>query len=192
MSWLDPLHEQISYLPPWQRYGFLLLPVLFIFFIFYYSSYRGKSGRISQLKKEIRTLELEFNRVRQLAVRLSELKEEHNQLRELLNELVAQLPDSKEIPELLIQISKLGKRSGLEFTLFKPEPEQPKGFYVEIPIKMEMIGGYHEVAKFFERVSKMSRIVNITNIRIGEPKVEDGLVLLRTNCVAVTFRSLTP
>jgi type IV pilus assembly protein PilO len=148
--------------------------------------------QIRDLTQEIKKMEVELTKAWRTAGKLSELKNRRIELKALLEELVAQLPDTKEIPELLIQISQLGKKSGLEFTLFKPKPEQPAEFYVKIPIEMEMKGGYHNLAKFFDRVGNLSRIVNITNIRIADPKVEGKDVILKANCLAFTFRSLTP
>ena len=81
----------------------------------------------------------------------------------------AQLPDKKEIPQLLTTISSLGKESGLNFLLFRPKPEVPKEFYAEIPVEIQVEGSYHEVASFFSRVGNLDRIVNITNVIMEKP-----------------------
>ncbi len=99
----------------------------------------------------------------------------------------AQLPDKKEIPQLLTTISSLGKESGLNFLLFRPKPEVPKEFYAEIPVEVKVEGGYHEVASFFSRVGNLDRIVNITNVAMEKPKDEGEKILLTTSCLATTF-----
>jgi len=99
----------------------------------------------------------------------------------------AQLPDKKEIPQLLTTISSLGKESGLNFLLFRPKPEVPKEFYAEIPVEIKVEGGYHEVASFFSRVGNLDRIVNITNVIIEKPKDQGGKMILTTSCLATTF-----
>jgi len=99
----------------------------------------------------------------------------------------AQLPDKKEIPQLLTTISSLGKESGLNFLLFRPKPEVPKEFYAEIPVEIKVEGGYHEVASFFSRVGNLDRIVNITNVIMEKPKDEGEKIILTTSCLATTF-----
>jgi type IV pilus assembly protein PilO len=99
----------------------------------------------------------------------------------------AQLPDKKEIPQLLTTISSLGKESGLNFLLFRPKPEVPKEFYAEIPVEIKVEGGYHEVASFFSRVGNLDRIVNITNVIMEKPKDQSGKMILTTSCLATTF-----
>jgi len=192
VNWLDQLHEQLKPLPSWQRWALPGIPIILIAVLFYYLIYNGKAQQIATLQEEVGKLEADLTEARAKGARLPELKKKHEELKTLLSQLVAQLPDSKEIPDLLMQISGLGRKSGLEFTLFKPQPEQPKEFYAEIPVDIEIKGGYHDLARFFERIGTLSRIVNIRNIRIAEPKLEGENVMLKANCLAMTFRSLRP
>jgi len=99
----------------------------------------------------------------------------------------AQLPDKKEIPQLLTTISSLGKESGLNFLLFRPKPEVPKEFYAEIPVEIQVEGGYHEVASFFSKVGNLNRIVNITNVSMAKRYEEVEKMILSTSCLATTF-----
>ena len=99
----------------------------------------------------------------------------------------AQLPDKKEIPQLLTTISSLGKESGLNFLLFRPKPESPKEFYAEIPVEIKVEGGYHEVASFFSRVGSLDRIVNISNVVMEKPQDQGGKMVVTTSCLATTF-----
>jgi type IV pilus assembly protein PilO len=99
----------------------------------------------------------------------------------------AQLPDKKEIPQLLTTISSLGKESGLDFLVFRPKPEVPREFFAEIPVEIKVEGGYHEVAIFFSRVGNLDRIVNISNVVMEKPQEQDGKMVLTTSCLATTF-----
>ena len=99
----------------------------------------------------------------------------------------AQLPDKKEIPQLLTAISSLGKESGLNFLLFRPKPEVPKEFYAEIPVEIQVEGSYHEVASFFSKVGNLNRIVNITNVSMAKRYEEVEKMILSTSCLATTF-----
>jgi type IV pilus assembly protein PilO len=126
-----------------------------------------------------------------IATRLDELKTRLAALDEMLKVAITLLPETREIPELLTQISQLGLNSGLEFRLFKPEPEKPADFYAEVPVSLAMLGPFHDLARFFDHLSRLSRIVNVTDIKISLAKDRDNQTLT-TNCLLTTFRFLEP
>jgi type IV pilus assembly protein PilO len=95
------------------------------------------------------------------------------------------LPEKEEIPSLLTSISDSGKESGLEFLLFKPKREVKKEFYAEIPVAMKVNGDFHNIAKFFDQVARLSRVVNIRNISMKPVKGNESIV---TACTAVTYK----
>ena len=99
------------------------------------------------------------------------------------------LPEKEEIPSLLTSISRSGQDVGLEFLLFEPKSEVRKEFYAEIPVAMQVRGGYHDLAIFFDKVARLSRIVNIKNIEMGRAK--DSMDL-NTSCTAVTYKFVEP
>jgi type IV pilus assembly protein PilO len=192
MSWLSRIHEQLKPLPFWQRWALTVIPIVFIALLFYFLIYNGKGQQIAALQQEVNSIETILIQAKGKAAALPELKNRHEELEIVLSRLVAQLPETKEIPKLLIEISGLGRKSGLEFILFKPQPEQTKEFYTEIPVDMEIQGRFHDLARFFDQIGKLSRIVNIRNIKISEPKMEGESVKVKANCLALTFRSLRP
>lgn len=99
------------------------------------------------------------------------------------------LPEKEEIPSLLTNVSKSGQDVGLEFLLFEPKPETKKEFYAEIPVAMNIRGDYHNLAVFFDKVARLSRIVNINNITINRGKeIRD----LSASCTAVTYKFVEP
>lgn len=191
---IDPLLDQFKSLPAWQKWA---LPALLFFFIllgYYYLIHQPRSQRIVSLTQELTGLQGELARQRKVAGRLPELRAQLQELDFQLAELVEKLPDGKEIPELLVQVSGLGVQTGLEFTLFKPLPEQHKEFYAEIPVEIEAAGAYHEVARFFDRVGRFPRIINIGKLNMSEPKLLPGAdsVRLKASCLLTTYRSLDP
>jgi type IV pilus assembly protein PilO len=97
------------------------------------------------------------------------------------------LPEKEEIPSLLTSISDSGQQVGLDFLLFEPKPERAKEFYAEIPVAMSIMADYHNLAIFFDQVARLSRIVNIRDIRIGHTKSKDSNEL-STRCTAVTYK----
>jgi len=97
----------------------------------------------------------------------------------------AVLPETKEIPSLLSSISQSGQDAGLEFVLFEPKAEVKKDFYAEIPVSIKVTGSYHNIATFFDNVSRLYRIVNIQNIEMKSGKNDTSL---DTSCTAVTYK----
>jgi len=98
------------------------------------------------------------------------------------------LPKEKEIPKLLKDISALGRNAGLDFLTFKPLADIPKDFYAEIPVTINVRGPYHNMGYFFDQVSKLERIVSVTNVKMSSPKKEGGEMLLNSDCQLVTYR----
>ena len=108
-----------------------------------------------------------------------------------LKEAVAQLPDTKEIPDLLSGISAVARDAGLEIAQFRQRAEVYHDFYAEVPVDILVRGTYFQVEGFFRQVSELKRIVNIGNIIIKAPSVvQSDLVELSTSCSATTFRFL--
>ena len=113
-------------------------------------------------------------------------------LNKKLAKAVKELPDSQQIPELVRRISTIGKKIGLEFLLFKPLDEIKQEFYAEVPVQLKVEGSYHDVATFFDRVGKFSRIVNVRDIHMHTPVERSGRMVLTIEGTAVTYRFLTP
>ncbi len=167
-------------------FGFVgLLIVLFVWQV-----HIPKSNEIKKLEKQIVGLQTKIKANEAKIARLAELKTEVRALRERLRVLTAQLPPETEVSGLLREIQNLVTKSGLSFKLWKPGRRRThsSGLYVEIPISMKLTGGYHRVAGFFDRVSKMTRIVNMLNVSMSGAKVHrNGAISVTTTCTAMTF-----
>ena len=141
-----------------------------------------------QLDKSLK----ELNESRAITRDLETYKGQVKKLEEELTTVLKQLPNEKEVPEILKNISSLGKESHLEFVLFRPKPEEPQQFYAKVPIELILVGSYHNTGLFFDRVSKLSRIINVVDFSIArakEPSRGGGEeVLVRTSCMINTYR----
>jgi type IV pilus assembly protein PilO len=154
--------------------------------LFAWQVYIPKTKEIAKTKQEIVSLKKKLD----LAIRTEKkVKEFRARKAEVLAQFKAALrllPNKKEIPSLLRNITQLGTDSRLEFRLFSPQGEKSKGFYMEIPVNIEVSGNYHDVAVFFDRVGGMDRIVNILNVSMKP--VGTRSTQLNTTCTAVTYR----
>lgn len=140
-----------------------------------------------QKDQEYTKLEQDLNEKKRVAQDPKVFEEKLESVKKELTIKKSQLPDKKEIPQLLTSISSLGKESGLNFLLFRPNPAVPKEFFAEIPVEIQVEGGYHEVASFFSKVGNLDRIVNITNVNMTKSHEEQEKMILKTSCLATTF-----
>jgi len=163
-----------------------LLPLVFFYFIFFEPNRTKISGLESQktsLTQEIKTVEA---RVADLAKFEKELEE----ATAAFKETSALLPQDKEIPKLLKDISALGRSAGLDFLTFRPKAEVPKDFYADVPVDIIISGSYFSVANFFAAVANLPRIVNITNVAFSDIKSVNNRMMTKVTCLATTFRFL--
>lgn len=183
--------EDLSKVPPKQKIFLTVLLCLMVGVGYYYLYYKSASQRIAILEKNLAELQSKIREQEVIARNLPSFQAEVRRLEEQLGLLLGQLPDSAEIPNLLKNISDLGKESGLEFLKFAPGGEKGKGFYAEIPVTISVTGGYHGFALFADKVSHLPRIVNLSDIVFSQPKLAgDGRMQVTVGCTATTFRFL--
>ncbi len=120
------------------------------------------------------------------AVNLEAYKKQLADIQQSFGALLKQLPNKQEMDALITDVNQAGLGRGLQFELFKPESEKQSEFYAELPIKVKVMGGYHDIAAFTSDVAKLSRIVTLHDIAI-EPNKEGVLVMDTT---ARTYRYL--
>jgi len=159
----------------------LLLIGLFIFFI-----YIPKSDAIKRTENKITKLQQQISKAKKTADDLAKFKKEQEKVEAQFAQALKLLPNKSEIPNFLSSISQLGNESNLDFDLFNPKGEKAQGFYMEIPVSMQVTGNYHDIAIFFDKIGRMERIVNITNVSMKP--VKQGSSDLKVNCEAVTYR----
>ncbi len=184
--------ERLKNLTNTQKFVSLVLVVVIISGAFVWFIFIPKSGEISTLNGEIATLSNDINIHRTKVKRLDELVKENHELQRKLAELKEQLPPEAEVEILLKQVSELGGRTGLDFKLWRPTGKKPNasGLYVEIPVNVEVAGAYHALGVFFDKISKLPRIINVSNIKMGNSKSEQNKVLIQTSFSATAFASV--
>lgn len=196
---LDPMFEKINKLSRNQRIIICVLVFGLMIGASVYFLYMPKHEEIDRLTAEYESLEKELADAKRRASQLNRYRAEVKEVEAQFEVAKRALPESEEIPSLLTSISNSGQDSGLEFLLFRPENDLSRGFYAEIPVSIEVTGRYHEVAAFFDKVSRLSRIVNIKDIQISAEggrgrrrrQAETGEEnLLQIVCTAVTYQFL--
>ena len=117
------------------------------------------------------------------------LKQENNRLITRINELKEKLPEEKEISSLLKQVSDLGIASGLTIKSWKTgqKATHSSGIVYEIPVSVDVEGTYHNLGYFLSSLTKLNRIVNISDMKLGSPKLVKAENLLTASFKASTF-----
>ncbi len=175
--------EQVRALSRQQRIAICVGTFLLLGGAFYYFIYMPKNTEMRRLQGDYEVLGRKLVQAKAAARDLEKYRIEYKKAEGDLKLALQLLPDKKEIPTLLEGITSSGRRSGLDFLLFQPEKEVPQAFYAEIPVKIEVLGGYHNLATFFDKVARLPRIVNIVNLNIKG--AEGGL---KASCVATTYQ----
>ena len=190
---LERLNQQLEKLGKVPRsYRVALLPALALIVggLYAYAMYLPKAAQVESLRGQQLQLQRRLNEVRAVAANVSKFEEEIAALERKLRIALRQLPDSKELPVLLTDVNTLGKTAGLEMKAFRPGAEVKRDFYAEVPIEIEFVGRFHDVATFFDQVAKLPRIVNVSELVI---KIDDESAVetvLKVAGEAVTFRFL--
>lgn len=187
---MSPVIEQFFERPLSHKLGLLGLILVFVSYLFWQFLYQEPFTKLGEVTEQITNLESQIVAEKKLSRELPKLRKEVEELDIKLARVLKQLPDRKEIPELLSSISSLAREAGLAVAVFRPSPERVRDFYAEVPVSVTVEGTYHEIATFFDEVGRLSRIVNIDQIFLSNPKIGPERIELKAECTVTTFRFL--
>lgn len=185
---MNPKLEKILKLPLYQRAILLTLIVTIFIGVFGWFLLLPEYEKIGEMDQEISRLEADLIQKQRIANNLPKFKAEFLKLEEQLKEALTQLPNKKEIPTLLTNLATIARDNGLDVVSFSPRGEVLKGFYAEVPASVDLLGTYHQVAEFAQAISKLSRIVNLSDLELSNPKIENNVAILKIKCKVTTFR----
>ena len=166
----------------------ILAIVVLILVVYFFMIYKPKNDEIANYQNDLNEIKRDKEEKEKIVADLDQFNREVTELEQRLNEALSQLPNEKEIDKILTQLSRLIEDSGLRLRNFTVMPELPKQLYSAVPISLELTGNYHNVALFFDKASKLKRIINFSNLRIGNTKNIAGETLVDVTCTATTFR----
>jgi type IV pilus assembly protein PilO len=166
-------------------YRWLAIPgfVVLMAALYWYFLYQPYMEEMEALQERINAKRETVEKHTRIAAKLDTFKAQVSDLEAKLYVLLRELPESREIPGMIRQISDVGVRTGLQISLIKPQPEHRGEFYAEIPIQVRVKGQYHAVGRFFDDLAHLERIISVNGIQIEATSQE-------TQCLATTFRFL--
>ena len=180
----------------------VLIVLVFVTLLLVWYFVWGDNGNRPQLLKaraEQQQLWATFDQKQRKAANLEAYRQQLAEIERTFGAMLRQLPGKTEVPSLLVDISQTGLAAGLQERLFQPGAETKKDFYAELPIKIQLTGGYHEFGLFVSGIAALPRIVTLHDIEIsrgqqrsssgrrGAPAPTDALTL---NLTAKTYRYL--
>ena len=187
---MNQLLENILERPKAQKLAILVVSIILIVALYYSFLFVSRSDQMANLADSVEIARNEKTVKGQKAANLPRLQKDLLQLEAELKKAVAQLPDKKEIADLLSNISVKALQSGLDVLLFRPRAETYQEFYAEIPVDITVKGNFHNTVSFFDEVGRLHRLINIDNIGFKNPTVSGDSVVLETTSIATAFRFL--
>jgi type IV pilus assembly protein PilO len=153
----------------------------------YWFIVKDKAPQLERAQLEEQELRTTFENKQRKAANYDAYKAQLAQIEQSFGTMLRQLPGETEIPSLIVDISQTGLAAGLQEKLFVPQPEIPKDFYAEKPIKIRLTGGYHEIGNFVSGIAALPRIVTLHDITIT-PENQESFDNLSMEVTAQTYR----
>jgi type IV pilus assembly protein PilO len=155
--------------------------------VFYYFYVIPTTADMNTRKQQLSALRADITKGSTTANQLNQFRAQVADLEARLEGLKAVLPEQKDVADLLRRIQTLAMQSNLAIRGFKPAPTVTKALHAEWPIALQLDGTYHNLGMFFDRVSKFSRIINISNIDVKAKDKPEPNSTITAECVATTF-----
>lgn len=154
----------------------------------YFYDIEARYEQLQRVENTEKDLRQDFETKQAKAANLEAYRAQLAEMQESFGAMLRQLPNRTEVADLLVDVSQTGLAAGLEFELFQPQAEVPKDFYAELPIKIRVIGNYHEFGEFVSGLAALPRIVTIHDVQIQPRADSPGLLVMEAT--ARTYRYL--
>lgn len=172
------------------KLGVLIVVVAAILIGGYFYIIKDKREQLETAQRVEQDLQRDFQKKQQQAANLDAYVAQLAEMEEMLESMLRKLPSKTEMPELLMDISQTALGAGIDNELFEPQTEVMRNFYVEQPIKVRMVGSYHQFGNFVGSVASLSRVVILTMRDISLQPVDGARGRLRLEGVITTYRYL--
>lgn len=187
----DQKLEQLSKVPKGIRLAVVSAVLVAIAAGYWFLSYQPGVAERKALVVKSQELQRELNNARSVANDVPGFEAEVAELERELELALKQLPNRKQFEDLLRDISTAGKKVGVSIKSIDRAKEVKRDFYAEVPFKLEIEGSYHDLARFFEMVASLPRIVNVGAMEIVLGSESAKATRLKVKGKATTFRFLS-
>lgn len=167
----------------------LLVAAILIVVGVYLALIKDMNVSLESLRNQEASLKQEHRKKAYDAANLAALEAQKIELEQAFQALLAQLPKDAEVPDLLIEIDEMGRRTSVTMKTLELEPEKAADYFVELPIKIESEGGYHDFGSFIGGVAALPRIVTLHDFKI-EQKKDSGLLAMQIQAKTYRYKSV--
>lgn len=192
MYYIDAITEWLEEKSLIAKIALLMAIVIVISGAYWYFFWSPNNQKLSNLERSLQNKQKRLAELETIQKDLPKFEQEFERLNKEFQIASLKLPKEEEIPSLINSIYSDISAAGLEPQVFAPKARRPKDIYSEIPIEMEVVGTYHELASFFDRISRLPRIVNVQDLNLSRRKGKNDPenVVLEADFTTVTFRLL--
>jgi type IV pilus assembly protein PilO len=196
---VDKLIESVMKASLGAKVGVVAAVVVAITVLNYFVVGASLGASISDVEKKTRLMQVEQAKLDKqyiektaIANNLNQFRREKELLEQQLREALAELPEDKNIEDLLQVFQDRALKAGLKIDSIEPKQPTTERFYARIPIPMSVKGNYHEIATFFDSLGRMRRIVNVSEVALSEPKDSGGKMILTGKFLVTAFMFVDP
>jgi type IV pilus assembly protein PilO len=174
--------------PPWFTWLMGVVAAVALVGAGWYFVLQDQQDVLVAKQREETTLTETYRSKAALVASLPAWEKQMEQVKKMLAEMEYALPDSQAMASLLTDITNAVLSQGLTITLFQPRDEVPYGVYAMVPIDIQVMGAFHQVAEFVSTISAMNRIVTVRNLSMTRTGGDDAEGQLTASASLVTYR----
>jgi len=184
--------ETIEKLPAIQKILIVIGVIILVYVLFYFFSVSTKQDMIKKLDKDLSDLQFKVSQGKAVKAKIKEFEKKEKELQEKLEDAKRKLPEHARMPDLLETLSNLARGNNLLLPKFHPGKSSKgcSGYCNAIPIKVNFVGDYHDIAIFLDQVSKLERIMNVRALDL-KPKGKKSKKLAAKTTI-VTYKLSAP
>ena len=180
----------LAKLPPAAKVGAAIALLTLTGITYYVVFYGDLQSAIAAAKSKEGQLQGELSEARKAEFAYQKDRAELSERQQRQRELNKVLPPTSEYPAFLSAVQNVANVAGVELSAWTPSPEVAEQFYARVPMKLELVGRYHQIAKFFYGVGQLDRIINLENVSLSKPETRGEDVVVRVEAMATAFRAI--
>jgi len=182
----------LSKVPLWGKILAGVLGALAVFGVYWFVFYSDVSAKIEGANRQKQALKDELVQQQQAQASYFADRDELAVREQRARELNKVLPPDAEEDAFLSTVQTASNAAGIDLKAYAPKDEVSQNFYARIPMRLEMSGKFHQIAKFAYELGKSDRIINVENIQLSDPKQVGEEIVLKGQCLATAFHALKP
>src|ERR1700733_4706257 len=187
-----PAQSALAKLPTVAKVGIGAALSILVFFTYWFIFYSDIAGKIEGAQRQKVSLHDELATQQQAEATYFADRGELALREQRARELNKVLPADPQEDAFLSSVQQASNAAGIDLKGYAPQDEVPLSFYAKIPMRLDLTGKFHQIAKFAYELGKVDRIINVEDIELTEPTIVGDEVILKGRCLATAFHAIKP